>query len=172
MRCRRWRGSFISNSCWRSVRLMETAVAIMSDSQPGSDMFMAKRWASSGMARSRETQRSNKSRAFRIRAWVVLSAVDGSLITRARTLSTGIRRVNSTTSTRIRPCTSAEDEPSGMESSRPTANSTPTGMKSSGPGSSTSGSLWVRPMTVKFRSWASWMASSELWRATKTGVTM
>jgi len=121
------------------------------------------------MARSSETQRSNRSSALRMSAWVVLSAVVGSKITRARTLSTGVSRVNSTTSTRSRPCTNAEEEPSGIESSRPTASSTPIGKKSCGPGSSTSWSRWVRPMTVRSRSWASWMASSELWRVTRRG---
>ena len=172
MRPRRARGSIISRRVCRSTKLSASDVAIMSASQPGSAMFMAKRCASSGMERSSCTQRSNRSSTERMVACVWRSAAVGSNSTRARTLMYGRTRMNSTISTRRRPCASADEEPSGIESRRPTAISTPTGRKSFKPGSSISGSRWVSPMTVWLRCWASCTANSEASRPTKIGETM
>ncbi len=94
------------------------------------------------------------------------------MMTRARTIRYGEVRMNSITSTRRRPCTSAECEPSGICSNRPTAISTPISRKSSGPGLSRSGSCWVRPMTVCSLFCASCTASREPSRPTKIGETM
>ncbi len=80
--------------------------------------------------------------------------------------------MNSITSTRRRPCTSAECEPSGICKSRPTASSTPTGKKSPTPGLSISASVCVRPITVCSLCCASWTANNEASRPTKIGETM